>query len=227
MLDFYQPTVFEGLLEQEIDSNLVAQSSEGITIRFAINGGSVSQPVANARVHLIGGVWFANGVTDAQGKVTLTLFGETPETLKGLYVKPAHSYWSYWLTRPAITVGQENVVTLTPLSQQVKEFPQRESYGWGQMAMQLDVENLPYRGKGVRVAIIDSGLYADHKDLGDGTAGEDYTKDAAGWTQDVVGHGSHVAGVIAGLHEATGIKGFAPEAELYVFKVFPGGVFQT
>ena len=224
-LEIYQPNVFKIPLEQEIDSNLVTQESDGLTIQFAVKGGAVSQPVANARVYVIGGVWFANGVTDAQGKVTLTLYGETPETLKGLYIKPAHSYWSFWLARPAVTPGQENIVSLNLLSEQVTQFPQKEVYGWGQKAMQLDAGNLPYRGKGIKVAIIDSGLYTDHTDLGEGKNGQDYTKDAPGWKKDIVGHGSHVAGVVAGLHEATGIKGFAPEADLYIYKVFPGGRF--
>src|SRR5262249_42795985 len=43
--------------------------------------------------------------------------------------------------------------------------------------------------------------------------------------QDIVFHGTHCTGIIAGKNDDYGIRGFAPEAEIYAFKVLPGGRF--
>ncbi|TXS34054.1 peptidase S8 [Streptomyces sp. ms191] len=80
-----------------------------------------------------------------------------------------------------------------------------------------------YTGKGVKVAVLDTGIDANHPDFAgliDGTAsfvpGEGIT--------DVNGHGTHVAGTIVGSGAASGgdNKGVAPGADLYVGKVLGG-----
>ncbi|MEU4269421.1 S8 family serine peptidase [Streptomyces sp. NPDC026092] len=80
-----------------------------------------------------------------------------------------------------------------------------------------------YTGKGVKVAVLDTGIDADHPDFAgliDGTAsfvpGEGVT--------DVNGHGTHVAGTIVGSGAVSGgdNKGVAPGADLYVGKVLGG-----
>ncbi|MFB7375234.1 S8 family serine peptidase [Streptomyces sp. NPDC056222] len=80
-----------------------------------------------------------------------------------------------------------------------------------------------YNGKGVKVAVLDTGIDVNHPDFAgliDGTAsfvpGEAIT--------DVNGHGTHVAGTIVGSGAASGgdDKGVAPGADLYVGKVLGG-----
>ncbi|MEU7115377.1 S8 family serine peptidase [Streptomyces sp. NPDC046182] len=80
-----------------------------------------------------------------------------------------------------------------------------------------------YDGKGVKVAVLDTGIDVNHPDFAgliDGTAsfvpGEGIT--------DVNGHGTHVAGTIVGSGAASGgdEKGVAPGADLYVGKVLGG-----
>ncbi|MFD9542916.1 S8 family serine peptidase [Streptomyces sp. NPDC060022] len=80
-----------------------------------------------------------------------------------------------------------------------------------------------YNGKGVKVAVLDTGIDVNHPDLAgliDGTAsfvpGEAVT--------DVNGHGTHVAGTIVGSGAASGgdNKGVAPGADLFVGKVLGG-----
>ncbi|MDQ0797575.1 S8 family serine peptidase [Streptomyces sp. B1I3] len=80
-----------------------------------------------------------------------------------------------------------------------------------------------YNGKGVKVAVLDTGIDAEHPDFAgliDGTAsfvpGEAVT--------DVNGHGTHVAGTIVGSGAASGgdNKGVAPGADLFVGKVLGG-----
>ncbi|MFE1230367.1 S8 family serine peptidase [Streptomyces sp. NPDC058745] len=80
-----------------------------------------------------------------------------------------------------------------------------------------------YNGKGVKVAVLDTGIDVNHPDFAgliDGTAsfvpGEGIT--------DVNGHGTHVAGTIVGSGAASGgdNKGVAPGADLFVGKVLGG-----
>jgi hypothetical protein len=75
-------------------------------------------------------------------------------------------------------------------------------------------------GRGVRVAVLDSGIDATHPDLrGRVAAARNFTEDAD--PSDVVGHGTHVASIIAGSGSASGgrYRGVAPEATLLDGKV--------
>ncbi|MEU7904875.1 S8 family serine peptidase [Actinoplanes sp. NPDC049118] len=75
-------------------------------------------------------------------------------------------------------------------------------------------------GTGVTVAILDSGIDATHPDFaGKIVANENFTTDAN--ADDVVGHGTHVASIIAGSGAKSGgrYKGVAPGAKLAIGKV--------
>jgi serine protease AprX len=79
-------------------------------------------------------------------------------------------------------------------------------------------------GQGVDVALIDSGVVGLPALAADGqlVRGPDYSEDAA--TSDLrgldaFGHGTHMAGIIAGDDPATGFKGVAPRARLVSVKV--------
>ncbi|MGY1496726.1 S8 family serine peptidase [Streptomyces sp. QTS52] len=77
-----------------------------------------------------------------------------------------------------------------------------------------------YDGKGVRVAVLDTGVDAGHPDLAGRIAGS--TSFVPGESvQDGHGHGTHVASTIVGSGAASGgrLKGVAPGAELLVGKV--------
>ena len=182
-------------------------------------------PVTGATVYLAGSIGFTKGVTDQEGRVALSLYGETEKDITTLYVKPRHKYWSLWIDRPSIRAEGDNSATLKVIDEVSGG---TETYTWGQRAMALDKilpeDKLP-TGRGIKVAVIDSGTFIDHEDL-EAAGGRNFTETgdpATAWKNDIVGHGSHVSGTIAALRNAKVIFGMAPNVTLYSLRVFPGG----
>lgn len=113
-----------------------------------------------------------------------------------------------------------------------------ETLNWGAREIGADtVWASGYKGAGVIVAVIDSGVDTDHPQLKDriyvntseanGLPGVDddrngFIDDVKGWNfpdhspqqNDDQGHGTHVAGVIAAVHQQGPILGVAPEAQI-------------
>lgn len=78
-------------------------------------------------------------------------------------------------------------------------------------------------GAGVDVAILDTGIDADHPDLrpnlGTGAAIVDSTTSSRHAWDDDDGHGTHCAGTVAAANDRSGVVGVAPEATLHAVKV--------
>ncbi|MEV6600736.1 type VII secretion-associated serine protease mycosin [Actinoplanes sp. NPDC051346] len=76
-------------------------------------------------------------------------------------------------------------------------------------------------GAGVRVAVIDSGVDADHPQLrGQVDTGRDFLHGNADGRQDCIGHGTAVAGIIAARHvDSAGLRGLAPDATIVPVRV--------
>ncbi|MTV37825.1 S8 family serine peptidase [Duganella radicis] len=231
LVEHDQPlNLMEAALRQPAMVTGVAPTDSGGPVLNAVISvvGKDGAPQANAEVSLFGSMLPASGVTDANGQVTLSLFGETRETVRGLYVKPKADYWSFYQRDPDISPDEANVVALRALSDwpALSGFPRQRCYGWGQKAMRLDQLPGSYRGQGVKIAIIDSGAATTHDNLRGIRAGFDIINKKTnpnGWDQDTLGHGTHCAGVIAAADIASGIRGFAPDAEVHACKLFPGG----
>jgi subtilisin family serine protease len=189
--------------------------------------GPDGEPLPGAGVFLIGAAWPAQGITRADGTVTLSLATETAESVQSLYVRPVGGYADRWIHRPDLSATQENLVTLTPLAKVYPELEQRQQYGWGQQAMRLDRLPPTFRAFGVRIAVIGSGVSADHPDLKQRVrSGVDLVHGTDdGWTHDTLGTGTHVTGIIAGADTGKGIIGIAVDAEIEVCQVLPGGHF--
>jgi serine protease len=76
-------------------------------------------------------------------------------------------------------------------------------------------------GEGVVVAVVDSGVDADHRDLnGQVLKGKDLVDTAGDGDTDLVGHGTTVSGIIAGSSaDADGVVGIAPKAKILPVRV--------
>jgi len=190
--------------------------------------GKDGAPLPDVEVSLFGGALPSSAVTGADGVAHLRLYGEDAHTISGLYVKPRTDYWSLYQRDPDLSLDEPNVVTLRPLADwpALQGMPQQPAMGWGARAMRLDQVPQQFRGRGVKIAVIDSGAATTHGNLSHIQAGFDVVNknvDRSTWNVDTIGHGSHCAGVIAAADPAWGIRGFAPEAEIHVCKLFPGG----
>ncbi len=108
-----------------------------------------------------------------------------------------------------------------------------------------DAWSAGYTGKGVVVAVIDTGVDYTHPDLsanmwknGGEIAGNGVDDDHNGYVDDVYGydfvdqdgtpfddegHGTFVAGIIAGLHNGIGVTGVAPDAQIMAVRVLGRG----
>ena len=94
-----------------------------------------------------------------------------------------------------------------------------------------DSKGLGITGKGVNVAVIDSGVDYRNPDLGGSSSSQKFNSKVVGgydfinndddpWDDNK--HGSHVAGIIAGNGS---LKGVAPDARIYAYKVLDSNAF--
>ncbi|SHN03004.1 type VII secretion-associated serine protease mycosin [Cryptosporangium aurantiacum] len=75
-------------------------------------------------------------------------------------------------------------------------------------------------GRGVTVAVIDSGVDATHPDLvGQVLPGTDFVDGTTDGRTDVVGHGTAVAAFIAGRNDEDGVVGLAPRTKILPIRV--------
>ncbi|MBN8490306.1 MAG: S8 family serine peptidase [Burkholderiales bacterium] len=127
-----------------------------------------------------------------------------------LIVEPEHTYWSKYVEGFDRVAAPKVVdIAVAPL------IPD---------AFALMGHYAPYdatAGQGVKVGVIDSGV-GPHQDLTvSGGAGLVTEDDAADFLDNGIGHGTHVAGTIAGALSAAGLYGVAPACTLMSYRVCP------
>ncbi len=92
---------------------------------------------------------------------------------------------------------------------------------WGVEKIRAVEAHQASTGKGIKVVVIDTGIDTEHPDL-KVSGGVNLAFDAgpqAEW-DDCVGHGTHVAGIIAAKNNKIGVVGVAPDVDLYAARVF-------
>ncbi len=152
----------------------------------------------------------AQGLTDAQGSVNLSLGSSTP-MIDRLYIYPKLGYWP--LLRQNFTLVTDSVVKLTPI-----DLNFQDSLRFFYNQTQLN------DGAQVTVGVVDTGI-ADHPDLSiDGGFNAVTGEDSNDFGDNGEGHGTHVAGIIAAIGTTpTGIRGVAPGVTLRSYRVFGQG----
>ena len=110
------------------------------------------------------------------------------------------------------------VETVTSLeSLQARAYEPRERLRWSERLLRLPQVWRSSEGAGVRVAILDTGIDRDHADLRGAVEG---VLDTTGeGIDDLNGHGTHCAGIVAARRNGVGFIGVAPKASLLVGKV--------
>jgi subtilisin family serine protease len=178
-------------------------------------------PLDRAEVQLEGEQWRVQGLTASDGKVDLTLCGELPDTLMELIVRPHVDHWGLWKSEPELQPNAVNVVALRPLSG-------LRDPSWGERALRLDRLPPEYRGGGVKIGLIDTGIATSHKQLGgitQGFASAPAEANGPTWSQDPMGHGTACAGIISATWDPPKFqavampRGYASKAELHACKL--------
>lgn len=183
----------------------------------------------------------AQGTTDDQGNASISVPVGYINDVAALYVKPFSNCWEYFSYRPNMVDNAANTIVLNRLPEFtaagfIEPAAGKTSFsGWGQRLMGLtQVAEDKMTGRGIKVAIVDSGCDNTHPALTHVRIGHDYTNldadhmpNTATWTSDTMSHGTHCAGVITGNGKNGHIRGFVPEAEIHVLKLFPGGAFNN
>lgn len=149
--------------------------------------------------------------TDAQGVARLTV---TPAAVERMICSPRANFWSRVVAPP---MGG------TAADVQLDRLDAVAASAWWRRLLGLERPNMP-TGQGARVCVIDSGIAGVPSLRVEGGTNTLDDGDPAAWNVDEKGHGTHVAGVIAGRpSSANRFRGIAPDAKLYSAKVFPGG----
>lgn len=121
---------------------------------------------------------------------------------------------------PLRNINEDEPIFSVPAYQIKKVYaPYSQSMDWG--VRMLGIPNFwrHAKGEGIRVAVLDTGVDTQHRDLIDNVKeSKDFTGSKAG-VHDVSGHGTHCAGIIAAKDNSFGVVGVAPKADLYIAKV--------
>ncbi len=139
------------------------------------------------------------------------LYGEEEtETENGEVVEGTETYNEYL----AATVANDPALKETASGYQWMHDYIGDTYAW----------EAGYKGQGIQVAVIDTGIRTSHEDLkANATTGKNFVNGAAGtnYSQDNATHGTHVAGIIAAEeNNGCGGAGIAPDAKVTGFCVF-------
>lgn len=135
------------------------------------------------------------------------------EVIANVAEKQAESASSIPAVSPAAEISSSENNSISSL---------RSEIPWGIARVNASAAWAFTEGAGVKVAVVDTGINYNHKDLADNYAGGYNAINPSATPLDDQGHGTHVAGTIAAVKNGTGVVGVAPKAKLYAVKVLGG-----
>jgi subtilisin len=135
----------------------------------------------------------------------------------------AQDFYTNWLYNapalPQLPAFKQVMKSLKPLNKDMGKAPRSNEIKWGVKKLNVPEAWKKTRGKGVKVAVVDTGINPDHYEFaGRVKGGHNAIDETQPWADDH-SHGTHVAGIIAAAMDGQGVVGVAPEAELYGVKV--------
>ncbi len=117
--------------------------------------------------------------------------------------------------------GLRNNPNVLLVEQDAPRYPMAQTVPYG-----IDLVQAPqawaagHTGNGITVCVIDSGLKTNHEDISGAKVSGGFP---SGYNNDTCGHGTHVAGTIAAIDNASGVVGVSPgDVNLFIVKVFDG-----
>lgn len=153
----------------------------------------------------------SSGRTDADGRVTLPLPGTPDSSVERLYVNPRCNFWSYYQARwkPDSYTPSVRLRPIRPADTD----PLEALYRGGV------VDSFPsFSGRGVRVAVVDSGVDSSVPGVSGGLNVVTGEPDEEWGDNGGTGHGTHVACLISS--RGPGWLSVAPEVELRSYRIF-------
>jgi len=133
-------------------------------------------------------------------------------------------FYTTWLVNAApISFGAAPLPSVGAVLGKVGKFePKGATQGeqpWGIRKVNAQAAWSRTKGRGVRVAVIDTGVDCSHRDLAPNCVSGYNAFDDSKPAHDDQGHGTHVAGTIAAVEDGWGVVGVAPEATIVPVKV--------
>ena len=138
--------------------------------------------------------------------------------------------WFYWSGGMEILDGQTDAPEAiseaskinSPITSAIQQLiSTQEETPWAAEQLELATHfwEEGIKGKGVKIALLDTGIDHEHPDLeGIATAFQDFSVSNVQSDMDLDGNGTHCAGIIVGQGKSS-VRGIAPEAELIVGKI--------
>ncbi len=114
------------------------------------------------------------------------------------------------------SIVDDDKAYITCLSRALMKAAGSEVIPWG--VAEIGATRCRGSGKGIKVGVIDTGIDLTHPDLVKNIRGGVNTIDPYASFNDDNGHGTHVAGTICAANNGIGIRGVAPDVELYGIK---------
>ncbi len=210
--------------------NALFDGGASVSVDFMVRGAG-DQVLSNAAVTLYFG--FNNSVSQLTNPDGVASFRVPRSSLAGMpaiVVEARSMHWNRLIRNATLKTGMVNQVRLRSFAETDPQFQTRGALSWGVEQLGL-LQSDDFSGGGVKIGIVDSGCDATHEFLSHVVKGYDAgpyaTSDS--WKNDDDGHGTHVAGIVGARSRKEGwsVRGVAPGAELYIYKVFPDGKFFT